>query len=219
MVRLKNRYLLVHILYPTDEAGKSSKKAPAPSPQQLVSASIIPDHIRFHQPTPDALTPQLLTGTIRAEIAILYGDYGVGVTGGSLSVKYLSPATSTFILRVSRSHYRLAWAALSFMTLLPSPVSRPCVMRVVRVSGTIKKAEEEAIRRARESMFRVRALVVGCGGGGGGGGGFGLVRDDGFVKDLAGGKAEVEVDLGEDEDDGSIADGSSDEEDVGDEVG
>ena len=33
---------------------------------------------------------------------------------------------------------------------------RPCVMRVVRVSGTIKKAEEEAIRRARAAILRAR---------------------------------------------------------------
>ena len=32
----------------------------------------------------------------------------------------------------------------------------PCVMRVVRVSGTIRKVEEEAIRRAREDIIRAR---------------------------------------------------------------
>lgn len=31
-------------------------------------------------------------------------------------------------------------------------------MRVVRVSGTIRKAEEEVIRRARRDIVRVRAL-------------------------------------------------------------
>ncbi len=33
---------------------------------------------------------------------------------------------------------------------------RPCVMQVVRVSGTIKKAEEEAIRRARVFILRAK---------------------------------------------------------------
>ena len=33
---------------------------------------------------------------------------------------------------------------------------QPCVMQVVRVSGTIKKAEEEAIRRARAAILRVK---------------------------------------------------------------
>lgn len=71
-------------------------------------------------------------------------------------MKYLSPATSTFILRVSRAHYRIAWAALSLMTQIPVKDGRNCVFRVVRVSGTIRKAEEEAIRRARELILKTR---------------------------------------------------------------
>lgn len=35
---------------------------------------------------------------------------------------------------------------------------RPCVFRVLRVSGTMRKAEEEAIRRARREIVRVRGL-------------------------------------------------------------
>lgn len=65
------------------------------------------------------------------------------------TVKYLSTATSTFILRVSRAHYRLVWAALTFMNQVPIRDGRPCVFRVVRVSGTVRKVEEEAVRRAK----------------------------------------------------------------------
>lgn len=44
----------------------------------------------------------------------------------------------------------MVWAALTFTTRLPLKLADiPCVMQVVRVSGTIRKAEEEAIRRAR----------------------------------------------------------------------
>ena len=76
-------------------------------------------------------------------------------------VKYFSPATSTAIIRVSRDHYRLVWAALTFTTRLPKPVDQACVMQVVRVSGTIKKAEEEAIRRARMSIKRAQWQATG----------------------------------------------------------
>jgi ribonuclease P/MRP protein subunit POP5 len=34
--------------------------------------------------------------------------------------------------------------------------SRPCVFRVVRVSGTMRKSEEEAIRRARRAILRMK---------------------------------------------------------------
>lgn len=71
----------------------------------------------------------------------------------NFTVKYLSHATSTFILRVSRSSYRLLWAALTFMTSIPVKNGKPCIFRVVHVSGTMRKAEEEAIRRARNLIF------------------------------------------------------------------
>ncbi|KZF19373.1 hypothetical protein L228DRAFT_263709 [Xylona heveae TC161] len=142
MVRLKNRYLLVQFLYPsTDSASKPSKDVPA--------------LVEFHQPSPPTLTAAVLARAIRAETGYLFGDYGAGMTSGSLVVKYLSPATSTAIIRVTRAHYRLVWAALSFMTSVPGS-GKPCVVHVVKVSGTIRKAEEEAIRRARNMVLRAK---------------------------------------------------------------
>jgi Rpp14/Pop5 family len=121
------------------------------------------------------------------------------------SVKYFSQATSTFIIRCPRAHFRVLWAALTYMTHLPQdlsnsssgPYSHPhpqhsrhqhqnhpgnrsyggsrgtgtgaaqragggacaacaCVMRVVRVSGTIRKSEQEAIARARAQILDVK---------------------------------------------------------------
>jgi ribonuclease P/MRP protein subunit POP5 len=115
-----------------------------------------------------------------------------------------------------RSHYRLIWAALSFITKipLPSPSSnnynynntnrnasneqprdRPCVVQVVRVSGTIKKAEEEAIRRARIVIARARRMEEKRRGGVAVGG-EGLVEEDGEV----GGIEDFGMDFDEDDD-------------------
>ncbi|KAI2607109.1 ribonuclease P/MRP protein subunit [Hypoxylon fragiforme] len=138
MVRIKERYLLVKILYPNE----------------LGSHSDLPDVVVINQPTTDQLNPAGLLRGIRAEVANLFGDYGSGtVDGGSLAVKYFSPATSTFILRTSRSSYRLVWAALAFMSTVPVKNGKPCIFRVVHVSGTMRKVEEEAIRRARNLIF------------------------------------------------------------------
>lgn len=71
-------------------------------------------------------------------------------------MKYLSRATSTFIVRTSRTHYRLIWAALTLMDCIPIPEGSPCVFRVVHVSGTIRKAEEEAVKRARRLILEAR---------------------------------------------------------------
>ncbi|KAH6958754.1 hypothetical protein HG530_010394 [Fusarium avenaceum] len=141
MVRIKERYLLVNIVYPPDPA-KAAK-------------SNLPDFVLHHQPTIEKLTPGALIKGIRAEVASLYGDYGSGALM-TCSVKYLSLATSTFILRCSRAHYQMLWSTLTFMDHVPVKDGRPCIFRVVRVSGTIRKAEEEAIRQAKRLILAAK---------------------------------------------------------------
>ncbi|CZT23210.1 related to POP5 Protein required for processing of tRNAs and rRNAs [Ramularia collo-cygni] len=146
MVRIKHRYLLLNILYPT------------PPPQQKGKADEkdLPWTVTFRRPSPDRLNPQLLARMIRDGVAELFGEYGAGMVAGSLQVKYLSSATSTAIVRVSRAHDRLVWAALSFVTHVPGGRPERCVVQVVRVSGTIKKVEEEAVRLARRGIVRAQ---------------------------------------------------------------
>ncbi|KAH7031241.1 Rpp14 family protein [Microdochium trichocladiopsis] len=141
MVRIKERYLLVNILYPTELGSKRG----------------VPDLVLLNSPTTDQLTPGALIRALRAEIAINFGDYGSGaIEGGSLSIKYLSPSTSTFILKINRPYYRLVWTALTMMNAVPVRDGKPCVFRVTHVSGTIRRAEEEAIRRARALCIAVQ---------------------------------------------------------------
>ena len=74
MVRVKERYLLVDILYP-----EGSKEKPD-----------APDFISFNQPTTDSLTPVALLRGIKSEISKLFGDYGSGSVERSLSGKHLA---------------------------------------------------------------------------------------------------------------------------------
>ncbi|KAI0161003.1 hypothetical protein GGR52DRAFT_576414 [Hypoxylon sp. FL1284] len=70
MVRVKERYLLVKILYPDG----------------LGSRSDVPDVVLVNQPTTDELNSATLIKGIRAEVASLFGDYGSGsIEGGNLS--------------------------------------------------------------------------------------------------------------------------------------
>lgn len=73
MVRLKNRYLLLEILYPT----------PTSWPKSTSTAAKNQSHLRLHSPTSNKLTPGLLAKMIRDEVAAIYGDWGVGKLGGS----------------------------------------------------------------------------------------------------------------------------------------
>ncbi|KAG5928710.1 hypothetical protein E4U53_002598 [Claviceps sorghi] len=141
MVRIKERYLLVNILYP---------------PETDSSTTNMSDLVSQHRPTMDKLTPQALAKGIKAEVGLLFGDCGLGAFEGSLSVKYLSLATSTFILRCPRAHYQMLWSALTCMDRIPVKDGHACIFRVVRVSGTIRKVEEEAIRQARQLILAAR---------------------------------------------------------------
>ena len=84
MVRIKHRYLLIHILYP-DPADLRAKN-PSKS-----SGKAVPDLVHFHRPSPNDLTPQLLVRAIRDQIQLLYGDYGLGLVSSSLSSMIFCP--------------------------------------------------------------------------------------------------------------------------------
>ena len=70
MVRIKNRYLLVNILYP----GLDNKPVDTK----------MPDVVVFNQPTTDSLSAQALLRGIKAEVSNLFGDHGVGAIGDSI---------------------------------------------------------------------------------------------------------------------------------------
>jgi ribonuclease P/MRP protein subunit POP5 len=76
MVRIKNRYLLVNILYPPS------------SPSLTASAQNAPDantalYLKISRPTPDYLTAGLLARMIRDAVGEMYGDWGIGRLGGA----------------------------------------------------------------------------------------------------------------------------------------
>ena len=153
MVRIKHRYLLFNILYP----GQHESTAKSPNP----------DYLNIRAPTPSHLSPGLLVSHLRNSIATHFGDCGLGLTTGSLKVIYLAPATSTAIIRCPRQHFRIVWASLTYMTDLPGvrrgEAGKRCVVQVVRVSGTIRKSEEELLRRAKQDLVRAKAAEDGVG--------------------------------------------------------
>ena len=152
MVRIKHRYLLINILYPSPSEAKPSRPSSSARPEEP-----LPWTIQFRRPTSDKFSSAILHRMIKEGVAELFGDYGAGMIAGSLQIKYCSAATSTAIIRVARAHYRMVWAALTFVTSLPKQGGgEECVVQVVRVSGTIKKSEEEAVRRARGVIKRIR---------------------------------------------------------------
>ena len=74
MVRIKERYLLVNILYPPHGPDKQK--------------SDVPDLLLIRQPTSDRLKAQDLIRDVKAMVTQLFGDYGAGAVTGNLSGMY-----------------------------------------------------------------------------------------------------------------------------------
>lgn len=142
MVRLKSRYILFEIIYP-DGLDKLPSRSYGQTHASLSAG------IQLRQPSVKALDSRKIVKIIRDSIQANFGDYGAGATGSTLVVKYFSPTTSTGIVRVSRDHVRIVWAALSYVTQV---MNRNAIIQVVRVSGTIKKCEQAAIARNKKIL-------------------------------------------------------------------
>lgn len=70
MVRIKERYLLVDIVYP--EAAQNQAKTG------------LPDILVYNQPTSNACNARSIQYAIKAQIADLFGDFGAGAVERSL---------------------------------------------------------------------------------------------------------------------------------------
>lgn len=84
MVRLKNRYLLVNILYPPPAPSAPSGQIPSTSSTGTNTAN--PEnqfHLQLCRPTTDSLTPGALARMVRDTVGEMYGDWGMGRLGGS----------------------------------------------------------------------------------------------------------------------------------------
>lgn len=75
MVRVKNRYLVVNILYPVSSPAAKAGEA-------------VPELLQFHAPTPDAFHGGQLVRLVRDGIAELFGDYGMGMANRTLKGRY-----------------------------------------------------------------------------------------------------------------------------------
>jgi len=103
MVRIKHRYLLVNILYPSGQAA-----------QLKVANNDLPDVAQFHQPTLSEFNDEMLRRLIRNNVSELFGDYGIGMIASSLKgtlqvflVCFIRPfavCSTTRLLNISDTH-------------------------------------------------------------------------------------------------------------------
>ncbi|KAJ1676013.1 RNA-binding protein pop5 [Spiromyces aspiralis] len=131
MVRFKNRYLCFEIDYETHNRPTGTARVSLTIPEL---ASIVREHVREN-----------------------FGDYGLGSILGAFTVKYFSSFTNVGIIRVARDHYHMIWSALTFINYIKGT---RCMVRVIHLSGTIKKSQLAAIKHDRSMIHRLTALAA-----------------------------------------------------------
>ncbi|KAH9445810.1 hypothetical protein Pst134EB_023644 [Puccinia striiformis f. sp. tritici] len=119
MVRFKNRYLLIQLIYgPLDSTTLSYQPSSNDTPK---------------------LNEKGLIDLIRQSIQTNFGELGSGEAGSDLSIKYYSPTTSHLILRCKRDQVNKVRASLLFINQINPQIS--VIFNVAHVSGTIRKTQ------------------------------------------------------------------------------
>jgi ribonuclease P/MRP protein subunit POP5 len=75
---------------------------------------------------------------ITKQIKMFFGDVGIGKTKKNFQVKYHNNFTNVVIMRVSKEHIDILWTTLTLVTQIDN---EPLRIKIIKVSGTIKKAE------------------------------------------------------------------------------
>ncbi|QID83185.1 RNA-binding protein pop5 [Saccharomyces pastorianus] len=133
MVRLKSRYILFEILYPPTDISVE---------ESLSKGDILLSH---HRASPAEVSIKAIIQEIRRSLSLNLGDYGSAKCSSLLQLKYFSNRTSTGIIRCHREDCDLVIMALMLMSKIGDVGG--LIVNPVKVSGTIKKIEQFAIRR------------------------------------------------------------------------
>lgn len=82
-------------------------------------------------------TQHELIRAVRQSLDECFGDMGAGRSASTILMKYYNPLTNIGIIRAGFASYRQVWGAMTFVRTVGA---RACLLRVLHVSGTIRKA-------------------------------------------------------------------------------
>lgn len=135
MVRLKSRYVLFEILYPPTGLGDDDFKR-----MDDVMMGYHRSTVNYNE-----VNSRSIIGEIRRVVQYNFGDLGSGKLNSLLHLKYFSNATSTGIIRCHREDLNLLLITLALINKIGD--TNGIIINTVKVSGTIKKLEQFAIKR------------------------------------------------------------------------
>jgi ribonuclease P/MRP protein subunit POP5 len=141
MVRFKNRYLLVEVVGAAPGAGRQTTATTLLRAVRDAVQANFGDHGAAatqqslqgnHMPQ----APERVCVRVRARVSDMHAHTQSDEPHAHAlaTVKYYAPGTGVSIVRVSRDHYQLVWAALTLMTELDGTL---CMLRLRHVGGTV----------------------------------------------------------------------------------
>ena len=113
MVRVKQRYILGELIFDNESIDNNVKLV------NIMGQKELQDHFK-------------------QEVSDLYGDLGHAKIAGNFMMKFWNVETKVFILRVGRENEQMVTSALALMNQLKN---LPCRVRILHVSGTLLKIE------------------------------------------------------------------------------
>ncbi|KAH9820269.1 hypothetical protein DFH28DRAFT_955846 [Melampsora americana] len=126
MVRFKNRYILIHLIFN-------------------------PNHSNFQNQLILNINQKEILDLIRQSIHEHFGELNLGQSTASLNIKYYSPTTSLLILRCARDSISIVRVALMLIRQIKG---HDVIFRSINVSGTMRKTQEAAIQYDRELVIQ-----------------------------------------------------------------
>ncbi|GMM36162.1 RNA-binding protein [Saccharomycopsis crataegensis] len=143
MVRVKNRYITFKILYPPSPKDTPYNDEPIPQLEILKSSS-------------PSINQKSLAAIFRDHLQVNFGEFAQGTIAPVLSVRYFSNRTSTGIVKVGRDDVEMVCFAMMCIQKL---YGQEVVVSIVRISGTIKKAQDFLIGENKELVNEIRDIT------------------------------------------------------------
>ena len=111
--------------------------------------------LSHHRASPADVSIKSIVQEIRRSLSLNLGDYGSAKCSSLLQVKYFSNRTSTGIIRCHREDCDLVIMTLMLMSKIGDVGE--LIVNPVKVSGTIKKIEQFAMRRNSKILNLIKS--------------------------------------------------------------
>ncbi|XP_027035222.2 ribonuclease P/MRP protein subunit POP5 [Tachysurus fulvidraco] len=93
---------------------------------------------------------------VKAAVIKAHGEFGAALYSIGTTVTYVNAYTGVVILRFRKSHFRLMWSALPFISSIWSRGQKvQCFFNCIHVGGTIRTCQKFLVRYGRRQLCRM----------------------------------------------------------------